>query len=194
MFKKKRFYIILLLILFSLYICLKEKYFDIVGTSMYPALENGQVIKVKKVKYEKIKTSDIVVFKVNMKKMYKNFEKREDCPKKASLKEKCYKGDSGYYVKRVLAVAGDHVAIVKARLYINKKEITMFNMFKKTSMKFLIESKRKTYNKIKDKDFGVIQKGEFFVIGDNVYVSGDSRKTGSVNYNDIIGVFDKILK
>jgi type IV secretory pathway protease TraF len=61
-------------------------------------------------------------------------------------------------------------------------------------MKFLIESKRKTYNKIKDKDFGVIQKGEFFVIGDNVYVSGDSRKTGSVNYNDIIGVFDKILK
>lgn len=84
--------------------------------------------------------------------------------------------NSHYYVKRVVAVPGDKVQIKEGKLYVNGA---------------LYETVE--YDKIADAGIAqneiVLKTDEFFVLGDNVNNSEDSRSgnIGAINRKDIIG-------
>lgn len=84
--------------------------------------------------------------------------------------------NSHYYVKRVVAVPGDKVQIKEGKLYVNGA---------------LYENVE--YDKIADAGIAqneiVLKTDEFFVLGDNVNNSEDSRSgnIGAINRKDIIG-------
>lgn len=84
--------------------------------------------------------------------------------------------NSHYYVKRVVAVPGDKVQIKEGKLYVNGA---------------LYEDVE--YDKIADAGIAqneiVLKTDEFFVLGDNVNNSEDSRSgnIGAINRKDIIG-------
>lgn len=84
--------------------------------------------------------------------------------------------NSHYYVKRVVAVPGDTVQIKGGRLYVNGSQVE--------------EAQR---DKMADAGIAaqelVLQKGEYFVLGDNRNNSEDSRSAniGAVRVSDIVG-------
>lgn len=84
--------------------------------------------------------------------------------------------NSHYYVKRVVAVPGDKVQIKEGKLYVNGA---------------LYEEVE--YDKIADAGIAqneiVLKTDEFFVLGDNVNNSEDSRSgnIGAVNRKDVVG-------
>lgn len=77
------------------------------------------------------------------------------------------------YIKRIVAVGGDHVAVKNGKLYLNG------------------EPQQEPY--IKDGDILgefddiVVPKGSFFVMGDNRNNSGDSRVFGTITRQAIVG-------
>lgn len=73
-------------------------------------------------------------------------------------------------VKRVIGIATDTVSINESKLYVNGE------------FKYDLEE-----GKFSDKNY-FIQEGEFFVIGDNINNSYDSRYFGKITKEDIIGV------
>lgn len=81
-----------------------------------------------------------------------------------------------YYVKRVVAVPGETIQILDGRIYINGE---------------LYENE--IYDKIADPGIAnnpiVLENGEYFVLGDNVNSSEDSRSAniGTVSDDDIFG-------
>lgn len=84
--------------------------------------------------------------------------------------------NSHFYVKRVVAVPGDKVQIKEGKLYVNG---TLYE--------------DRVYDKIADEGIAqneiVLESDEFFVLGDNVNNSEDSRSgnIGAVKRKDIIG-------
>lgn len=127
---------------------------SVVGVSMEPVLYNGQDILVNKFIYKIMspKSGDIVVFLPN--------------------------GNSNahYYVKRVVATAGDTVQIKNGSLYVNGMLYTAVE-----------------YDKIQDAGIAenpiTLGNGEFFTLGDNINNSEDSRSgnIGAVGRDNIIG-------
>lgn len=77
------------------------------------------------------------------------------------------------YIKRIVAVGGDHVAVKNGKLYLNG------------------EPQQEPY--IKDGDILgefddiIVPKGSFFVMGDNRNNSGDSRIFGTITRQAIVG-------
>lgn len=84
--------------------------------------------------------------------------------------------NSHYYVKRVIAVPGDKVQVKEGKLYVNG---TLYEKVK--------------YDKIADAGIAqneiVLKEDEFFVLGDNVNNSEDSRSgnIGAVSRKDVVG-------
>ncbi len=126
---------------------------NVVGVSMTPTLYNSQQIFVNRLTYTftSPKVGDVVIFLPNGNE------------------------NSHYYVKRVLAVAGDTVHIVGGVLYVNGEESEWIT------------------EKILDAGIAanefVLESGEYFCLGDNVNNSEDSRSAniGPVKETDIIG-------
>lgn len=126
---------------------------NVVGASMEPELYNGQKIYVDRFLYllSSPKKGDVVVFLPNGNE------------------------NAHYYVKRVVAVPGDHLVVLDGTLYVNG-----------------IESEWVT-GYIADPGIAVneltLENGEFFCIGENPGNSEDSRSPniGPVNDEDIIG-------
>lgn len=126
---------------------------SVVGPSMEPSLFNGQDILVDRFAYvlSSPRRGDVIVFLPNGNE------------------------NAHYYVKRVVAVAGDEVQIQGGALYVNGEK----------------------YESLEERilDAGIAEnpltmgKGEYFCIGDNVNNSEDSRSAnvGSVKDSDIIG-------
>src|SRR3954447_23783707 len=121
------------------------------GTSMLPGLEDQERIFINKFVYrwEAINRGDIVVFRY---------------PRDTSKS----------YIKRVIAVSGDHVVIDKGRVYVNGKLL------------------HETYVPAAYIDFRsypeiVVPEGEFFVLGDHRSMSNDSRDFGPVDETYITG-------
>jgi signal peptidase I len=121
------------------------------GTSMLPGLEDQERIFINKFVYawEPISRSDIIVFR--------------------------YPRDpSKSYIKRVIAVGGDHVVIDKGRVYVNGNLL------------------REPYVPAQFLDFRsypetIVPENSYFVLGDHRSMSNDSRDFGVVDRSYVSG-------
>lgn len=122
------------------------------GESMVPTLENKDYLIISKQAYNfgEPERGDIVVF-----------------PHEEST------GEDRLYIKRVIALPGDHLVIKDGELYLNGTKQT----------ESYIPSGAITEGDI---DY-VIPEGEIFVMGDNRENSSDSRYFGTVTIKDVVG-------
>lgn len=121
------------------------------GTSMMPSLEDQERIFVNKFVYrlEPIERGDIVVFR--------------------------YPRDpSKSYIKRVIAMAGDHIRIDGGQVYVNGKALD--EVYVPTE-----------YTDSRSYPETVVPTDSFFVLGDHRSMSNDSRDFGAVNQSYIYG-------
>lgn len=74
-------------------------------------------------------------------------------------------------VKRVIGHEGDRIEIANGELYLNNNliEYEFYNFSEEDNLNYIIE------------------KNQYFVLGDNISVSEDSRKFGLIHEDDIIG-------
>lgn len=91
--------------------------------------------------------------------------------------------DSKHYIKRVIGVPGDIIKIMDCRVYISKD-----------GDKFVLEENylqdatcTRPGDALKEGRSLKLEKGEFFVMGDNRSSSVDSRSFGKVEKSDILG-------
>ena len=127
----------------------------IVGQSMEPTLQSGDLVIVNKVQYlfGEPKRFDMVAFKLR-------------------------EGDNSYYnVKRVIGLPGETVTIQDGYIFINGVVLTGLPFDEKISTEGLAL------------DGVTLGKGEYFVLGDNVNNSEDSRfaNMGNILENEILG-------
>lgn len=126
---------------------------QVVGDSMYPELRNGQSVFVDRFRYllSTPKRGDVIVFLPNGNE------------------------NAHYYVKRVVAVPGDHIMIRDGELYVNGLESKW--------VKEYIENPGIAANDI------TLKSKEYFCMGDSPENSEDSRSAnlGAVEEIDIIG-------
>ena len=80
-----------------------------------------------------------------------------------------FETESGYAVKRIIAAEGDHVVLTNGEIHINSMRILPYIYDGASTVEYDLE------------------KGQFFVIGDNYSVSYDSRNYGPIDSDDIIG-------
>lgn len=86
-----------------------------------------------------------------------------------------YPGDnSTVYAKRIIGVPGDTIEIKDGRVLLNNKDIT-----EKYWSTFIIEE---------DFPKTEVPDNSYFVIGDNINISLDSRSVGCISKSDIIGI------
>ncbi len=145
-------------ILAAIFIAVVLDYFlgmttNVVGVSMEPALYNGQKVYVNRFLYllSSPKAGDVVVFLPNGNE------------------------NSHYYIKRVIAVPGDHLVVKDGVMYVNGIQSPWVTVK-------LLEAG------IAENEF-TLESGQYFCIGDNPGNSEDSRSAniGPVNENDILG-------
>jgi len=121
------------------------------GTSMMPSLEDQERIFVNKFVYrlEPIERGDIVVFR--------------------------YPYDpSKSYIKRVIAMAGDHIRIESGQVYVNGEAL----------IETYVPAEYADRRSYPDT---VVPENDYFVLGDHRSMSDDSRRFGPVNQSFIYG-------
>lgn len=129
------------------------------GTSMIPTLENKDYLLISKQSYRfgEPERGDIIVF-----------------PHDEGG------GETSLYVKRVIALPGDHLEIAKGNVYINGERQEESYLKEGTETEGLVDLE--------------IPEGEVFVMGDNRGNSSDSRFFGTVSIEKITGeVFFRLL-
>lgn len=82
-------------------------------------------------------------------------------------------GNDGIYIKRVIAIAGDHIVIKDGEVYLNENEL---------------EEKYIKNDYVEGNVDLTIPSNSVFVMGDNRDVSYDSREFGVVDVDDITGI------
>lgn len=118
--------------------------FKVNGTSMYPTLQDKQKLLMKRFKEnDQVKRGDVVVIKVRM------------------------NGKDYDFIKRVIALPGEHLEIKDHKIYINGK--------------YLEDEGAKV-----GKEDIVIPKDSIYVMGDNRGNSTDSRKLGTMRISNIV--------
>ena len=125
--------------------------FKVNGQSMNPTLKDGQKLIMKKFqKNDKLHRGDVVIIKV-------------------TLKDKEYD-----FIKRVIALPGEHLEIKNHKVYINGKDT------EKTV------SEIKTYGPTMGEEDCVIPDDSIYVMGDNRDHSLDSRKLGTMKISKVV--------
>ena len=121
------------------------------GTSMMPTLEDQERVFINKFVYrlEAIHRGDVVVFRY---------------PRDTSKS----------YIKRVIAVPGDHVRIEDGLVYVNKRRLSE-------------EYVPQMYEDVRSYSETVVPPHSYFVLGDHRNLSNDSRDFGPVDESYIYG-------
>lgn len=86
--------------------------------------------------------------------------------------------DKPYYIKRVVGLPGDEIAIRDGYLYRNGERITEPDIFKENYYVPMQFNQRRVFR---------VPDGEVLVFGDNSFNSFDSREWGGVPYENIMG-------
>ena len=142
--------------------------------SMEPSVAKGSYFFVFQLAYRRpsdVRRGDIVAYRVEV------FEKRDT------------------YLKRVIALPGDRVSTQGERVFVNQVELQREPVSSETNKRVLRESNGGASYLIQfipaphsPRDVEVVvPEGCFFVMGDNRMHSLDSRYTGCVRFEDIIG-------
>jgi len=142
--------------------------FEVKGDSMFPNFHDGEYvitnligfedIKVYHASFGSLKLGDVVVF--NAPPATQNTDKD--------------------YIKRVIGVPGDTVALKDGNVYLNEKLL---------DESAYLKSDVKTYGSafLKDGDKVNVPQGQYFVMGDNRMYSSDSREWGFVTRDEVVG-------
>jgi signal peptidase I len=191
----------------------EDKKIRILSSSMSPTLFTGVKYKVETI-YDRTKINrfDIIVFNIYPKEQLKDYKFDEDCPLALSGINKCYSEEKVLYSKRIIGLPNDTISYKNGLFYVNgspiKKEHIELNDFESEEV-----SKIKTKLNIK-RDFTIYQesfqehsfkvmknyqyktrkleetitlnKGEYFVLGDNRTFSLDSRVLKGIKRKDMV--------
>ena len=142
--------------------------FEVKGDSMFPNFHDGEYvitnligfedIKVYHASFGSLKLGDVVVF--NAPPATQNTDKD--------------------YIKRVIGVPGDTVALKDGNVYLNEKLL---------DESAYLKSDVKTYGSafLKDGDKVKVPQGQYFVMGDNRMYSSDSREWGFITRDEVVG-------
>lgn len=191
----------------------KDKEIRILSSSMSPTLFTGVKYKVETI-YDRTKINrfDIIVFNVYPKEQLKDYKFDENCPLALSGVNKCYSEEKVLYSKRVIGLPNDTISYKNGLFYVNgspiKKEHTELNDFEsaevsKIKTKLNIERdftiyqesfqehsfkvmKNYQYKTRKLEETITLNKGEYFVLGDNRTFSLDSRVLKGIKRKDMI--------
>lgn len=136
---------------------------EVFGPSMEPNFEQGD--RLIAFRHAKIKRNEVVIIKA------------PDAP-------------GEFYIKRIIGLPGDSVAVKNNDLYINGKKTSQPYLQKSFVDQYLDNGLPFTTNFTLQQLLGVsrVPKGEYFVLGDNRPVSKDSRYFGFVKKSGIVGV------
>lgn len=138
--KKKRIWHFFIIIICFISLIFSDFQEQVVGNSMYPLLEDGDWIFIKKPVFD-IKKGDIIIFRT--------------------------KGVKGKIIKKVVGIPGEKVEIKEGQLIISGT-VVVDN----------VKCEDSTY---------VLKKNEFYVLGEKLETSIDSRSFGPVYRKRIIG-------
>lgn len=153
---------LLLGILFFILLNLTLQNYEVVGDSMVPNYNQGDRLLLLKFSYLKNPNSDEYIKPFN--------------PKRGDVVVFNYPNNpERKFIKRVIGIPGDTIEISKGKIYLDDSRI---------NESYLDNDKYKDLS-----DFGpvTISTGHVFVLGDNRWVSNDSRNWGELSYDYIIG-------
>ena len=153
---------LLLGILFFILLTLTLQNYEVVGDSMVPNYDQGDRLLLLKFSYLKNPTSDDYIKPFN--------------PKRGDVVVFKYPNNPDRkFIKRIIGISGDTVKISKGKVYLDDNQI---------KEAYLDNDKYKDLS-----DFGpfTISRGHVFVLGDNRWVSNDSRNWGELSFDYIIG-------
>ena len=153
---------LLLGILFFILLNLTLQNYEVVGDSMVPNYNQGDRLLLLKFSYLKNLNSDEYIKPFN--------------PKRGDVVVFNYPNNpERKFIKRVIGISGDTIEISKGKIYLDGSRI---------NESYLDNDKYKDLS-----DFGpvTISTGHVFVLGDNRWVSNDSRNWGELSYDYIIG-------
>lgn len=152
------------------------KPFRIPSESMVPTLEIGQRVLVDRIslRFNDPERGDIMVFKppigADTSTCAVEHPPNQGCPRSSSEKS-----DTNF-IKRVVAIGGDRVAIKRGRVYVNGK-LQKEPFIRPDPFCDICNLPREV----------VVPEGQYYMMGDNRGASADSRKWGPVPKDNMIG-------
>lgn len=151
-----------------------ESSLEIWGTSMNPTLKISDKFICNKLKYKwsDPQAGDIIIFKI---------------PPDANIPEDLPEKERYYVCKRIVAVGGENVQVINNNIYINdlKREF-------KVSEEKTTTPPATSLDLAENSKIFLVPENKYFVLGDNLYNSQDSRDFGFISKGEIIGKVVKI--